>query len=75
VPPVTDPHHLLALTAARASGLAFSALPDAPVLPVTEPRRARLARSLVRIRDRFAVGRRRATVARPAAVTGPSPCG
>jgi hypothetical protein len=75
MPPITDPHQLLVFTAARASGLAFSALPDAPVLPFTESRRARLARGVVRARAWVAAPRHRAAVRPPAAVAGPSPCG
>lgn len=75
MPPITDPHQLVVFTAARASGLAFSALPDAPVLPFTESRRARLARGLVRARTGLAAPRRRAAGTRHAAVAGPSACG
>jgi hypothetical protein len=72
--PVTDPHQLLVLTAVRSFGIAFSALPDAPVLPVTEPRLVRLRRALRRARPALPARRRPVRARRPAMTTGPAPC-
>ena len=49
-PPITDPHHVLAHLALgdRWRHTAFSALPDAPVLPVREPGLSRLRRLVAR---------------------------
>lgn len=74
-PPVTDPHQLLVLSAARWRGLAFSALPDAPVLPVTVTRRARVARVLGRVGATLRPRRRHALSRRPAVAASPAPCG
>lgn len=74
MPPVTDPHQLLVLTAVRSRGIAFSALPDAPVLPVTEPRLAGLRIALGRASAALRPRRRPARGLRPA-TAGPAPCG